>query len=107
MNSQKVAAVCAMVFVASLFILGRQPIAVGLVLAPWDKLAHVAAFATLSMLLRIALRPHPIWYALAIAAGVGVLDEVHQLWLPGRHADWADLAADGVGILLAYVVCRK
>lgn len=101
------ALVCAVLMLMALFVGGAQPIAVGLFPVPWDKLAHVAAFASLSMLLRIALRPHSSWYALAIAASVGVLDEVHQLWLPGRHADWADLAADGVGILLAYVVCRR
>ena len=28
---------------------------------------------------------------------IGILDEWHQLYLPGRQSDWADLTADIVG----------
>ena len=31
---------------------------------------------------------------------VGGMDELHQMFLPGRSASWADLAADAAGGLL-------
>lgn len=41
-----------------------------------------------------------MWVIAATAAlGVGLLDEYHQLYLPGRQASWGDLAADFAGII--------
>jgi hypothetical protein len=83
-----------------LFIGGAQPVAVGLVPAPWDKLAHAAVFAVLACAIGYAsgLRG---WRMLLVAFGaavaVGALDEWHQMYLPGRSAGLDDLAADAVG----------
>ena len=73
-----------------------------------DKLFHAIAFATLAaataFALRVAHRTSPKQTALlawAIAAAYGAIDEWHQLYVPGRYADIADIAADGVGALVA------
>ena len=45
--------------------------------------------------------------ALAIAFGVayGASDEVHQMFVPGRSAEVADLAADASGIVIGTAAC--
>lgn len=60
-----------------------------------DKVLHGGAFMVLAGLLTLATgRP---LLAAALALGYGTSDEVHQLFVPGRTADFADLLADGVG----------
>ncbi|HEX7000690.1 MAG TPA: VanZ family protein [Trueperaceae bacterium] len=60
-----------------------------------DKVLHGGAFLMLSALLTLATG-RPLVSALA-ALAYGVSDEVHQLFVPGRTADLADLLADAVG----------
>jgi len=79
---------------------GAQPVAVGLVKAPWDKLLHVATYALLAFALGYGSgwRGLPLaLLALLGAAGAGALDEWHQASLPGRQAGWLDWVADVVG----------
>ena len=93
----------ALAILFGLFVLGAQPFAVGLFPVPWDKLAHAGVFAVLAATIGLAsgLRG---WRMVLLAVGgallVGVLDEWHQIYLPGRMATWDDLAADVVGGLL-------
>ncbi|HGY09699.1 MAG TPA: VanZ family protein [Oceanithermus profundus] len=84
-----------------IFALSSQPgSAVGLP-PPWDKLAHMSAYAILALLLRAGgLRPGAAWW-LAVLYGAG--DELHQHFVPGRLADPADLAADALGALAAFL----
>lgn len=89
--------------VPGLFVGGAQPVAVGLVPAPWDKLAHLGLFALFALLAGTAggllrLRGAALlWLGFAVALLLGVLDEWHQATLPGRAAGWDDLAADALG----------
>lgn len=89
-----------------LFIGGAQPMAVGLVPAPWDKLAHAAVFAVLAGAIGFASGLDG-WRMLVLsflgALVVGGLDEWHQMYLPGRSAGLDDLAADAVGAALGAV----
>jgi VanZ family protein len=83
-----------------LFIGGAQPVAVGLIAAPWDKLAHASVFAVLAAAMAYASdwRGWPMWLAgFGFALGIGALDEWHQMYLPGRSAGLDDLAADAIG----------
>ena len=106
--------------VVSLFAGGAQVLVVGWLTAPWDKPAHVAAFAVFTALLAIALQAKPPqpgarWAlrpgaALAVAAllagAVGVGDELRQTTQPGRVASWGDLIANLVGVGLGLWVAR-
>ena len=115
-----VCAAAVLVMVAGLFVGGAQPVAVGLLSEPWDKLAHATVFAVLTTLLALALQAKPPqpgarWAlrpgaALAVAAvlagAVGVADELHQATLPGRVAGLDDWLADAVGVCVGLLVAR-
>ena len=70
-----------------------------------DHTLHAWAYAGLSSLLLRALsggrwRGVTAWRALlaaVVAAGYGLTDELHQLFVPGRFFDLHDLLADGLG----------
>jgi len=70
-----------------------------------DKAAHALIYSGLGFLLARAIagglgRPLPPWtlpIATLLAVAYGVTDEFHQLFVPGRHFDLGDLAADGAG----------
>lgn len=88
---------------AVLYVGGAQPVAVGLFPAPWDKLAHLLTFAVVGMAAGLACGMRGWRMALCCLSGallVGGMDELHQMFLPGRSASWADLAADAAGGLL-------
>jgi uncharacterized protein YfiM (DUF2279 family) len=92
---------------AVLYVGGAQPVAVGLFPAPWDKLAHLLTFAVVGMAAGLAGGMRGWRMVLCCLAGallVGGMDEVHQAFLPGRSASWADLAADAAGGLLGAAV---
>jgi VanZ family protein len=43
--------------------------------------------------------------AISIAAGYAATDEFHQMFVPGRSAQWSDLLADAVGVVLGTGLC--
>ncbi|TLD43978.1 MAG: hypothetical protein FAZ92_03751 [Accumulibacter sp.] len=91
---------------ASLFVLGAQPLAVGLVPPPWDKLAHALVFGTLFVVFDRALKL-PVSVALAIPLLISAADEIHQLFLPGRNPSWADWLAGLSGVAVAAILRRR
>ncbi len=80
---------------------GRDVPGVGLV---WDKAEHALSWAVLTgagLLLSTRRR----WVIGVFAFVFGAAIEILQATLPfGRDGDWHDLAADTVGIVLAYAV---
>lgn len=101
------AAAVALALIANLFYLGAKPWAVGLFPPPWDKLVHLAFFGSIAGLAWIGFGGRGAGAhvgALAIAAGIGLLDEVLQLRLPGRSVSARDFAADFAGAALAVLL---
>ena len=74
-----------------------------------DKLIHTGEFGLLGILMCRALTAQlPTWprSRIALVSFLGALcygasDELHQLFVPARSAEMADVAADGVGVTLA------
>lgn len=64
-----------------------------------DKLNHLLAFSALGLLSWHAF-PGRRGAAFLALVGFGVLIELVQWQLPTRNAEWADLAADGLGLLI-------
>jgi VanZ family protein len=90
--------------VAVLFVGGAQPQAAGMFEAPWDKLVHFGYFAALAGCAMIATDLRHPGLALIAVVVVGLADELAQTQLPGRHADFPDLAVDVVGAAFAVVL---
>ncbi|HZZ70125.1 MAG TPA: VanZ family protein, partial [Phenylobacterium sp.] len=80
---------------------GKDVPEVGIV---WDKAEHATAWAVLTgagLLLSTRRR----WAIPLFAFGFGAAVEILQAVMPfGRDGDWHDLAADSVGIAVAYLV---
>ena len=78
-----------------------------------DKLVHVTMYAVLAWLSARALALPSTRGALIVVASVaafGVLDELHQHFIPGRSTDVSDLVADIVGAcvgVLAFLAAHR
>jgi VanZ family protein len=73
----------------------------GVIPAPWDKLAHLAFYGTVGVLIAAGMRRSPFWLPLLLTCLVGVADELYQSTLPGRVAGLDDLAMDVLAAALA------
>ena len=78
-------------------------------LGTWDlvlrKLAHATEFAVLGALLLRSLgaaRP-----ALALGIAYAASDELHQLFVAGRHGSPVDVLIDAVGVALGVALWRR
>lgn len=93
------------------FYLGAQPFAIGLLLEPWDKLAHFIVFGTITGLLWLGSAGSNRMLIIAIVSLIGVSDELRQARLPGRSVDMADLAIDISAafftLIVLQIMCRK
>ena len=75
------------------------------------KLAHVAEYLVLTLLLVRALRRSILGTAVPVAMAAALVyaagDEWHQSFVPGRTATARDVAVDGVGIALAALAATR
>ena len=67
---------------------------------PWDKVWHGLAYASLTLLLWIAVRGRRPLLVVAAVIVLGAVDELRQALLPARHADVLDFAADVIAAAL-------
>jgi VanZ family protein len=85
----------------------------------WAKLVHLFYFGLLALLFQRAIRnqerSHFLWKYVQVASILfavlyGASDEIHQLFTPGRHAQFTDVLIDGFGaslFILGSVVYRS
>ena len=81
-------------------------------ISSFDKLVHVAEYAVLGLLIARAFKIQKlkatsfitILFAAELALLYGAIDEIHQVFVPGRFASILDLLADGAGGLLGSIV---
>ncbi len=75
----------------------------------YDKLIHLGEYAVFSILVYRAaasLRREDrflLGIAIVLAGLFGALDELYQLWIPGRNSSFADWSADQVGAVIGAV----
>ncbi len=81
----------------------------------WDKLQHAVAYGLLAWLMAYVMlsskkfRPSATWWSAGLCAllfGAG-MELLQQAMHAGRAAEWQDLVADALGILLACVIFRQ
>jgi VanZ family protein len=71
-----------------------------------EKAAHTMEYAVLAAVLVRALRsgqsaPRRVFaLAILVAAAYALTDELHQKQVPGRSADWVDVAFDWMGAVI-------
>ena len=73
-------------------------------LANFDKWAHVVTFVILTVWFAGLYRPRSYWRIAVGLTAFGMLIEVGQRLVGYRSAEWVDLAADVVGILLGLAI---
>ena len=78
-----------------------------------DKIEHLLAYGGLGFLLNLSLRiqnkftlvkKYPAWFSVLIVSTYGALDELHQLFIPGRSCDILDWTADTVGVIIGVTI---
>lgn len=74
-----------------------------------DKVAHFLEFAAFGAILLLALtsadwRPWDAPLAASLGIVYGLVDELHQILVPGRTPDVLDAVADAAGVLLAVAI---
>ena len=78
-------------------------------LGTWDfvlrKLAHMTEYAVLAVLFVRATASYG--WAFALAVGYAATDEVHQLFVRGRHGSPVDVGIDAVGALIGLALWRS
>lgn len=80
----------------------------------WSVLGHFVAFGLLGVFVWFALGMNTrlfnrerTWCAIGIATAYGVLDEIHQHFVPGRHPDVLDVLTDFVGAAVFVVIVPR
>jgi VanZ family protein len=86
----------AVIFVIVLFWAGSKPIAVGLFAFPFNYIAHILAYSLLSLLFWFGGKEKWPLFIIILVSTIGALDEIHQLYLPGRHPAFLDFTINSV-----------
>ena len=77
-------------------------------LASHDKIVHGVLYAVLGGLLGWAWfaggRVLPHWLTIGMGWMYGVVDELHQMFVPNRIPSFLDWVADATGVVIGYVV---
>lgn len=68
-----------------------------------DKLAHFLEYFVLGNLLLFAFKRRKV---LLWGVAFGVIDELHQLLIPGRESSLADLAMNVIGLALSPLIFK-
>jgi VanZ family protein len=94
------------IYCALIFFLSARTLKIELGFIYWDKGAHWLEFMVLGFLLTFGFfhnfpDKNFLNSYLAVLTGgfIGLLDELHQLFVPGRQCDWRDWIADILGVI--------
>jgi len=88
----------------ALFIGGHQPGSGKLFPPPWDKVVHLFFYGSITTLAGLAFPKQSIPAIMLGAIALGIADEIHQIFVPGRHPGLDDLLADAIGICIATIL---
>jgi len=95
----------AILFYLLIFSLSSADLGIRIRVYHFDKIAHLIEFGIMALLLSFAFfnvlkasLTIKIMVTFFVGVGLGILDEFHQYYVPGRHRDALDALADAVGI---------
>ncbi len=91
--------------VFSVLVLALAPSSPRMITTGWDKSNHLLAFAVLTCL---GCKAFPKRLAIVVPAllAYGALIEIMQSFTKSRSAEWLDLLADMLGILMGWIMIR-
>jgi VanZ family protein len=98
-----------------LFVLTTLPGNEALNIGVNDKIEHFGAYGVLSAILYLNLlfqekyplyKKYPATFTLVVASLYGMVDELHQIFVPGRTADIRDWLADFLGSVLGVLIIK-
>ena len=96
----------AVLFYSLIFFMSSQSLKVEAGFWSFDKVIHILVFAFLALLLSFGFfktlkssLPTKVFLVLLTGVFLGILDEVHQSFVPFREFETMDILADGVGII--------
>ena len=98
-----------------LFVMTSLPTDMSISVGVSDKIEHFGAYGLLSVFLFLALKfqnhysllnNYPATFTILIASIYGIIDELHQLYIPGRSAQFFDWFADFTGSVLAVIILK-
>ena len=128
-----ISVVLSIFYIASIFILAGSPVVETISKFNPYSLLHIPLYGVMTILLVFSIMPIPrgfwngsaqpngdssrprskgtaglairLFAAGAVAWVVGILDEIHQLYVPGRDGSIGDVCLDMVGIAIALLCC--
>jgi VanZ family protein len=78
-----------------------------------DKVLHLILYTGLGICLAFGLARldrlslgHKAWLMTGFGILLGGLDEIHQMFVPGRSADVLDAAVDVLGVIAGWLIVR-
>jgi VanZ family protein len=102
-------------YMALIFVLSSLPLTVPVGMVPFrDKGVHFIEYGVLGWLNARAMlrsrfelsRRAALGVAFVVTAAWGLLDEIHQAFVPSRFSDWRDVLADWIGAALAILLVQ-
>jgi VanZ family protein len=107
----------AILFYLLIFTLSSRNLGIRIHIHHFDKVVHGIEFAIMAILLCFgffnvlkASLPKKILVTFFLGLALGILDEFHQHFVPGRHMDALDALADALGVacgILIYLYVPK
>ena len=73
----------------------------------WDKIAHVIVYLPYGFFMALSLRGGAPRWAWGLALAFPILDELHQILIPGRFCSVADMVADAAGVVAGLLLGRR
>lgn len=114
-NSKYLVYIPLIIYWLILFILTSLPSGMAITTDVSDKINHFGAYGLLSVFLYTALhfqnkyitmKKYPAIFTVLIASFYGALDEIHQIYVPGRSAELLDWLADILGSITAVIITK-
>jgi VanZ family protein len=102
-------------YMALIWVLSSLPLVVPVGIVPFrDKGVHFVEYGVLAWLNARAMlrsgfalsRRAALGVAFLVTAAWGLLDEIHQAFVPSRSSDWRDVLADWIGAALAVLLVQ-
>ena len=103
---QRISLLAALALVTQLLLLPEPSFVPSITAVITDKVLHAAVFGALAAMLWVLAGGRAALAVFGLAVGIGVLDEMHQLFVPGREADLKDLLADAAGAAVALYLVK-